>query len=188
MKMCMKIEIKEDKAYVFTPYNPDFVKKIKGIGGAKWSGQDRCWKVPADTVDAVRNMMMDVYGESDITDDSDKVTVEIEFEDEVSERCAPVVIFGKVVARAFGRDSGARVGNDAVFVKGNPISDGSVKNWYTTIPVGCVVRLRGVPKTALTDEYKYTVVDDTRINKTALEEEKERLLKRLAEIEELLNS
>ena len=33
----MKIEIIiKDKAYVYTPYNAEFVAAIKGIGGARW--------------------------------------------------------------------------------------------------------------------------------------------------------
>lgn len=183
--MCMKIEVKEDKAYVFTPYNPDFVKKVKGIGGARWMSMDKCWRVPADTVDAVRDMMMDVYGESDITDDSEKVTVEIELEEGASEYRGPIVIFGKVIASAYGRDSGAKVGEDAVFVKGTPLSGGSMKNWTTIIPGGSIVRIRNVPVNALTDDYNYDIIEET-IDRAALETEKERLLKRLAEIEELL--
>lgn len=29
----MKIEIVDTKAYIYTPYNAEFVKAIKGIGG-----------------------------------------------------------------------------------------------------------------------------------------------------------
>ena len=39
----MKIEINAGKANVFTPYNKDFVAKIKQIGGARWNGSARCW-------------------------------------------------------------------------------------------------------------------------------------------------
>ena len=32
-----KIELKDDKAYIYTPYSDEFVSKIKSqIGGAKW--------------------------------------------------------------------------------------------------------------------------------------------------------
>ena len=33
----MKIEIVDTKAYIYTPYNAEFVKAIKGIGGARWN-------------------------------------------------------------------------------------------------------------------------------------------------------
>ena len=34
----LKIVITDKEARVYTPYNPDFVEKIKGIGGAWWTG------------------------------------------------------------------------------------------------------------------------------------------------------
>lgn len=185
--MCMKIDVKDDKAFVFTPYNPQFVKEVKRIGGARWMSIDKCWRVPADAVDAVREIMMDVYGESDLPC-AEKVTVEIELEEGELEYRGPIVIFGKVIASAFGRDSGAKVGEDVVFVKGEPTSGGSMKNWTTVIPGGSVIRIRNVPVTALNDDYPYDVIDDVKIDRAALEAERERLLKRLAEIEELLKA
>lgn len=182
----MKIEIRNNTAYVFTPYNPVFVKEIKTIGGAKWDGVQRCWKVPEATVDTVRKIMMEVYGETDLPDGGEKVTVRVKFNEMETGHRGPVVVFGKTVASAFGRDSGARVGDDVVFIEGAPESGGSAKNWSTVIPEGCVVEIRNVPTAALDDSYEYEIVEEKKIDRTALEEEKAKLLKRLAEIEALL--
>lgn len=182
----MKIEIRDNTAYVFTPYNPAFVKEIKTIGGAKWDGVQRCWKVPEATVDTVRKIMMEVYGETDLPDGGEKVTVRVKFNEMETSLRSSIVVFGKTIACAFGRDSGARVGDEAAFIVGAPRSGGSAKNWTTVIDEGSVVEIRNVPIAALNDSYEYEIVEEKKIDRSALEEEKAKLLKRLAEIEALL--
>lgn len=98
----------------------------------------------------------------------------------------------KTIARAFSRDSGARPGEDAIFEEGKPTSGGSARRWYTKVPQGCVIRLSNV-SIALWEEFKSNdhagikaeVVED-KIDRDALEAEKENLLRRLAEIKMLL--
>ena len=182
----MKIEIRENTAYVYTPYNPSFVKKIKTIGGAKWDSSERCWKIPAPAVDAAREIMMDVYGETDLPDDVEKVTVRVSFPDGYAECRAPIVVFGRIIASAYGRDTGAKVGDGVVFIKGAPKSGGSRNNWDTIIPDGSVAEIRNVPVTALNNSFDYEIVEEKKIDREALEAEKAKLLKRLAEIEALL--
>lgn len=182
----MKIEIRDNIAYVFTPYNPLFVRKIKTIGGAKWDFDERCWKIPASAVDTARGIMIDVYGESDLPDDVEKVTVRVSFPNGAAECRSPIVVFGRVIASAYGRDSGAKVGDGVVFVKGAPKSGGSRNNWDTIIPDGSIVEIHNIPVTALTDDYEYEIVEEKKIDRAALEAEKEKLLNRLAEIEKML--
>ena len=50
------------------------------------------------------------------------------------------------MARAYGRDSGAKIGEGVVFLEGGASSGGSVKNWYTTIKKGSVFEVRDVPR------------------------------------------
>lgn len=70
----MQIVMAEKYACVFTPYNQDFVKKIKGIGGTVWNGH--FWRVPAGTAAAVREVMRDVYGYDD-TMGNETVTLKV---------------------------------------------------------------------------------------------------------------
>ncbi|MDP2060663.1 MAG: hypothetical protein Q8J97_13055, partial [Flavobacteriaceae bacterium] len=44
-----------------------------------------------------------------------------------------VSLFGRTIAKAFSRDSGARLGDDVVFISGTYKSGGSVKNWNTDV-------------------------------------------------------
>lgn len=184
----MRIEVSNGKARIFTPYNADFVGMIKNIGGRKWNTDSKCWEVPESEIDVVRQYMIDIFGESDISAGK-KVDVVVTFKDDADCTCGAITIFGKTVARATGRDSGARVGSDVTMISGEIDSGGSAKNWRTHIEKDSVFKLRKVPESALkmSTEYDITfeiVGSDT--DRKALTEEKERLLARLAEIEKLL--
>lgn len=188
--MCedFKIIINDGKAAVYTPYNRDFVSRIKLCGG-RWNPGEKCWTVSEKTVDDVRGIMREIYGRDD-QPVSETVDVIIRFRDEMSMWHAPVTILGRTIASAFGRDSGARVGEGVMFLDGNPKSGGSVKNWLTIVPAGSVVKLFDVPKCAITnsvlpEEVEMEIVGQD-IDRAALVAEKEKLLARLAEIDAIL--
>lgn len=182
------IVIRNGKAAVYTPFNRDFVSRVKLLGG-RWDGS--AWVVGEDAVEDVRKVMRAVYGRDD-REAGEMVDVVLRFTEEVSELRDGVTILGRTIAKAWGRDSGARVGDDVRFTEGKPRSGGSAKNWYTEIPEGCVVKLPRVPK-ALVDRpdlglprgVEMAVIGES-IDRDALEAEKEKLLARIAEIERLL--
>lgn len=184
----MKIEIKDGKALVYAPYNQDFVKAIKNIGGAVWNGE--AWKVPEAAVSAVREIMQEIYGETDIST-PEKVDVRLTFVKDVEEYLGAVTIFGKTIARANRRYSTATVYSDVSFVKGAPKCTGSMRNWYTTIPEGSVCVVSNVPKNMLENEIpegvEFEVLESTP-NKQDLEAEKKRLLERIKEIDRILET
>ena len=187
----MRIERKENgMAKVFTPYNSDFVAKIKKIGGRKWNSAEKCWEVPETEIDTVREYMMAVYGETDKADDSEKVTVKVTFNESEWAVCDSLFLFGKAIARATGRDSGAKVGDDVTVLSGKLTSGGSARNWQTRAEDGTVIKVRNVPMAALanTNGMNVTVeiIEEKEIDRAALIAEKEKILARLAEIEKLL--
>lgn len=188
----MKITFADTSAYIDTPYNREFVSQIKTIGGARWDSARRVWKIPAACVDQARAIMRRVFGECDLPDESRRVTVKLTFNENVaSDKRSSISIFGKQIARAFGRDSGAVVGEDVSFIEGKPTSGGSRANWLTYIPAGCVALLRNVPEgilaEGLPDGVTYEIVpDEPAPNREALLSEKQRLLARIAEIDKLL--
>lgn len=188
--MTIKINTIEDRAYLETPYNANFVAAIKRIGGASWDRDRRAWCIPADAIDQAREIMRRVYGEDDRPSTEPSVSVRLTFGREVSELRAPVTILGKSIASAWGRDSGARVGDDVAFVEGRPESGGSFKNWRSVVPAGSVVVLHNVPQAALQMELPEgvtaEVMQPATIDRDALQAERERLLARLAEIDQLL--
>ena len=184
-----RIDIDSGKALITSPYNPDFISKVKLMGG-KWDAVRKVWKVEENLIEDVRSIMREVYGRDDRGELSGTCTVIVSFSEDVDGYKSPVTVFGRVIASAYGRDSGAKVGEGCAFVEGRPESGGSMKNWRTTVPAGSKVKIMDVPKcilsdTSLPDGASFMVVDDE-INREALLEEKENLLKRLKEIDILL--
>lgn len=185
----MKIEVMNGKANVYTPYNPDFVKKVKGIGGAKWNGSEKCWEIPETAIEAAREIMCEVFGYSDVKE-NETISLKITFNEKVEEPKSDVVLFGKILSHAKGRDTGAKVGDDVAYICGGGTSGGSVKNWYSIVRDGSVAILSNVNKSIYEREkipYNVTVevINESKSEKDLIEE-KERLLKRIAEIEKIL--
>ena len=139
----IKIEERDGRIYIYTPYNSHFVTKVKNIGGAKWTGE--AWSAPGDSIDVVREILMECYGETD-TYQAPKVNVKITFNKDIEEYRGPICMLGKTIARARGRDSGARLGEDVVLVKGRAKSSGSRANWYTTIEAETEIMVYNVSK------------------------------------------
>lgn len=141
-----EVKIKGNTAYVYTPYNGEFVKAVKNIGGAKWSSENRCWKIPVDAVEACRTIMRQVYGRCDLEEGSRMLRVKLTFAEEYCSYCSDVIILGKVICHAFGRDTGGRAGDDVAYLSGSPESGGSARNWCSTVHKGSVVILANVPE------------------------------------------
>ena len=194
VNMCnIKVIVKDGRASVFTPpFNRDFVAAIRNVGGRKWDGENKCWTVPEESLPQVRQIMMDIYGETDLPGTCGSVTVKVTFKEEYSERRDDVIFFKKVIASARGRDSGARPGDDVTFLEGEPTSGGSMKNWESVVPSGAVVLLRHVPLSVWEQDkdseyYTAVLVDEGKdVKRKELEEEKARLLARIAEIDKEL--
>ena len=193
VNMCnIKVTIKDGRASIYTPFNRDFVAGIRNVGGRKWDADNKCWTVPEESLPQVRQIMMDVYGETDLPNTCGSVTVKVTFKEEYSERRDDVIIFKKVIASARGRDSGARPGDDVTFIEGEPTSGGSMKNWESVVPAGAVVLLRHVPLSVWEQDkdseyYTAEIIDEGKdVKRKELEEEKARLLARIAEIDKEL--
>ena len=111
----------------------------------------------------------------------------------------PIVLLGRIIASARGRDSGARVGEGVAFIDGKPQSGGSVKNWTTEISEGSIFVVADVPTTLLgeLDEtgwrgqklYRYEIIDDDRDEQLRkLQARREELAAALADIDAQINA
>jgi hypothetical protein len=186
----MRIHNNNGKVEIYTPYNKEFVQKIKGIGEARWNG--KCWIINEENLNVARKIMRDVYGYSDI-EANETVSVEVITKEEVYEHTEDVVLLGKVLSHAIGRDSGGYPGEDVAYVKGKAESGGSRSNWISIVPENSKIILRNVNKN-IYDKYmqnpdeRYEIhLIENKVNKKQLQQEKERLLERIAEIDELLS-
>ena len=182
-----KIEKENDKIRIYTPYNANFVKSMRKLKG-KWN--EGAWEVRADLIDAVRKIMRENYGRDDLPVKT--VNIKVRNTDRLaSDYCSGLEMFGRSICYASGRDSGAKIADGVAFIKGGCTSAGSMKNWYTRIEENSEFIIYDLPESALNLENPYkedieVEVLEARVNKNELIEEKEILLKRIAEIDELL--
>ena len=187
----MKItNIENGKIRIDTPYNPEFVAKVK-TAGARWNPTVKAWEADERSAETVREIMREVYGQDDLP--VELVDVVVTLTGSIWSDRAPVTLFGRTIATAWGRDSGARVGDKVSFSKGGADSGGSAKNWLTIVKEGSVFTIYDVARSAVEskigwqdDSYGTYEIREKADPKKALKEEKEALLKRLAEIEKLL--
>ena len=188
----IKTNIENNRFEMQTPYNKDFISEIKTIGSARWNPSKKCWTVAEEDKEDAKRILMDVYGEDGETT-QEEVTIKIRFTDDVEESEGPVTYAGKVLARAFSRDSGAIVGDDVILESGEITSGGSRRYWDTVVKKDTIMTVKHVSKAMIQKEienetYGIEIIEESNseINKKALLEEKEKLLARLAEIEKLL--
>lgn len=128
MSQQIQLTIVDDKVKVVTPYNDEFVQKCRNLRGTFKAG---AWWFDDSIVDYVREAMIQFFGTTGEVPFETCTLLVKGFSDYVQHK--PVILFGRTIARAFGRDSGARLGDDIVFISGSYDSGGSVKNWRTNV-------------------------------------------------------
>lgn len=195
------IRINSDKPVVrvISPYNGAFVSAAHDLGG-KWDSGLKCWDFDARDEERVRDLCRAVYGDDGVQRDT--CTLRVEW---INIGCADqdaIVVHGRPIARAVGRDSGAKLADGVVLLAGRFGSSGSRKNWTTVVAAGTVVLVRDFPRAEaerrVTEQpqknRRYSIERGEALHETAhaavsgnqrtqLEHERERLTARLAEIE-----
>ena len=176
-----------ERLYVTSPYLPAMIKRARGLGGEFLDGR---WVFALRHEVQVRGMLVDCFG-TDGTPTS-LVTVRFPYESDVLQETSrgSYTAFGRLVARATGRDSGARIGPGVLILSGGFNSGGSMKNWTITNKEGTRIEMVDVPETlamkAKLEDEDIEIIRPATVDRAALEDEAARLTKRLAEIAELL--
>ena len=181
-----RIQQTDDKASVFTPYNPDFVTRVKALGG-RWDATHKAWTVSLDRVEEVRAAMRAIYGRDDV-EPADLRIVTLRAVRQVNES-REIRAFGRTLARAISRDSGGYPGDGSHFLEGFPKSGGSRNHWECIIPEGCVIRVDDVPAAQLEDLPAWAEIISNvpaAIDADALRQERDRLMARIQEIDQIL--
>jgi hypothetical protein len=130
-----------------TPYNREFISDLKeSVSGAKWNGE--YWTVPEDAESTIDTLLKQHYG---YTPDAKKVKIIITAKRDIKEHRDSVYFNGHPIARATGRDSGAKTVNGTIKLNGTITSTGSVKNWYTTIKEGAKFQIEVFERIAISD-------------------------------------
>lgn len=187
----MKVIRDENQVLVQSPYNPDLPSRAKNLGG-KWQPSDKAWAFDIRDEERVAELYRSIYGEWDSNGAiPDAVTAKVTVLADYGEYHQGLFFAGRQLARATGRDSGAKLGPGVIVLKGNFDSGGSAKNWSTRVLKGTVFEIRDAPLCKVkeemknTDLYKIEILGD--VDKAALMAEKEKLMARIAEIDELLS-
>lgn len=180
-----------------SPYHPNLPTQAKALGG-KFDSFTKAWNFDARDEERVREMAIGIYG----TDGTDTETVTVRIEvgegnDLVSRDREALYLGGQEIARAFGRDSGAKLGDGVVVIEGRAESGGSAKNWDARLAAGTVVEIRDVPRgfgERIVEQAAEhgriadaKIVDEASDRREALEAERAKLLARIAEIDAELN-
>lgn len=115
---------------VKTPYDPDFVNRCRNLRG-KFDKQTSEWVFDDSIEEYIKDALMEVYG---TTGEGRVETVNLLIKDyyKIAGK-GPVTLFGRTIARAYGRDSGAKLGDGIIWISGDYGSGGSVKNWSTHV-------------------------------------------------------
>lgn len=189
----MKIHKTETEICVESDYNWLFIKAARALNGS-FSNKKWCFNIVDE--ERVRAACFKYYGDDGIQRDT--VTLRAEWQESGSRQCGAIEVFGRQVASATGRDSGARTKSGVILLEGGFSSGGSYKNWETKVASGTVVLIRDFPRAAALELVEECEPDDrllysiepeqTVINKDALAAERERLMGRIAEIDSLLSN
>lgn len=138
----IKLEIINGEVKVTSPYHQKFVNKARNLRG-KW--KDSAWWFDDSIIDYVRELMIECFG---TTGEVPYENVDLLITDfDATGRCAPVELFGRTIAKAWGRDSGAKLGDGIILISGKIMSGGSVKNWSTEVSDASFI-IKDFPKPA----------------------------------------
>lgn len=125
----IKIEIKGNKALIYTPYNKKFVEKIHNIGSSKWHARNRAWGVDIDDVEEVQSILKEIFG-TDGMSKVDTCTIKIKAKKTFYYDEKLTIYLGTIaLVRAFSRDSGAKVASDNVNLLSGKITSGGSRNY-----------------------------------------------------------
>lgn len=170
-------------ARITAPFNDEWRIAARNMDG-RWDSAYRAWDIPAEALDSAKEKLNKIFGWTDAPTHHVKIRI---IEDVNAEQCA-VNICGKQLARARGRDSGARTGEGVILHSGRIKSGGSAKYWLSIVEKDSVFSL-DLPVDAVLPEWaEYVEEEVCDPAKQALRDEREQLIARLAEIDAELKS
>jgi hypothetical protein len=175
LKSCVTVE---------SPYNPEFSSRARGLGG-KWKAP--LWIFDERDEKRVKELCVEIYGTDGV--DSDLVSIRVTLEEDDWNYELSFYVAGRQVARAFDRDSGARLGEGVILLNGKFGSSGSRKSPAITVDKGTVFELRDIPRKAILntpgDRWRVEIIDEN-VDVSALREELIKIEARAAEIRKII--
>lgn len=188
----MNITRTETHIIITAEYNSEFVSHARNLAG-RFDDKTKSWSFDIrDEADVLEACYLS-YGEDGIR--NNKCDVKITLADGYYVDKGTITFFGRQIARAFNRDSGAKIFPGVSIKAGGFNSGGSARHWDTRAQKGTVFILRDVSRSLVelsisSEGYPDALIEilPAAVNPTALQAEKETLLARLSEIQSLLEA
>lgn len=142
----------QNNIYVTSPYNSSLPSRARDLGG-EWDKVRSAWKYHTDEWELVAELYRDIYGYFD--EKPDFVTAIVTCSEDLPSKWHDSIYFaGLPVATAYDRDSGAKLGEGVIVIKGGFDSGGSKKNWRTVAKEGTIFKVKNVPINMIEREKK----------------------------------
>lgn len=153
----IRLITKTESVEAHTPYSDVFVKGARNLKG-KWDGKIQAWVFPKKLHTQVRNLMLQSFS---VTGEEPYKTciITIPHFTGSSEHCSDLNMFGRSIAFASGRDSGAKLADDVYLISGEIGSSGSVK-WWRTTATEATFEIHDFPVAALAREDVQKALED----------------------------
>jgi hypothetical protein len=141
-KMEIEITIIDGMVHVTAPFNEDFVSVAHNLKG-KWDRDLRVWKFKTAVQQDVERALDEIFGHHG--DGGEAVTLTVTVNSFMKAEKSPVKLGPYVLSRAYGRDSGARTGDDVAIIQGKIRSGGSRAKWTSCVEAETVFKIMSVP-------------------------------------------
>lgn len=177
---------------VESPYNPVFIRKARQIQG-RWDKP--YWIFPLKNKEYVINVLLDAYGDCGKLSDGDIPCVDVIIDMDKYPCGCYLKIDTLIVAERPSRDADVILSPKALVMQGGfEKSGGSVKNPCIDALNGTIIKVENIPL-VIAERVKYldgiTIINrdenKDKNNREFLLEEREKLVKRIKEIDTLLN-
>ena len=173
-------------------YNSEFNNEAKKIGGT-WDVKSKVWAFDIRDELRLRSLCLNYYGSDGIITDTCTLRIEWIAAESSSDNSA-LIVNGRPIALAKGRDTGANTCNGIIVIQGEFNSGGTWKDWQTTVKRGTVVLVRDFPRqvaekllSKVSTKRIYAIEDESqKVDPVELRAESERLVVRLREIDALI--
>jgi hypothetical protein len=183
---------------VEVPFDPAWPLRAREINGKPRKDSNNVWTWTFDPrdEDAVRNLLVEIYGTDGRDADEPTVTVRMPMPDSVTKRTAGEMrVAGRRLVWRPGRDTDVRYADGVVLVSGGfPGQGGSVRYPALAPNAGTVVEVRDVPRgqavKMLEEVPGATIVSDQPVDerRAVLVRRRDELLAELAEVNALLDA
>lgn len=140
------LNLPDGRIALLSPYHPEVPSAAKALGG-RWNSASKSWSFDSRDTNAVRALCTRVFGVDPLADAPiEAVTVRVGYPLFESAGSA-LWLFGRELAKRFGRDRAVSLGNDVIILQGGfPSRGGSVKSPALMADNNTILEVRDVPR------------------------------------------